>query len=749
MITRRLIVCILFYLLALTVVSVRLGWLQWVQGPKYVDQTRIQQTLPPQWLETVRGTIYDRNGRELAIDRPHYELCLHYKLTRLFDPRFWQYLKASYIAAVRMQPGNNPDPSIETNYRLARLEISQLADLCQMSVKRFKEEIQYQTDQAFTDDQIEAYVRQKLARADTLLVDLAQTTQIPLDQLKTHIQEMNDRIYRWQLGRARSLFYRRHPELGPKASLKGEEALRQDLSAAVQSVQGKTEDYDLDWLIGQVRLVEMEEPQPIAFISENAALAVEERFVGLFPASSLQNRPVQVRVGKQRIYPYGSSACHIIGQMGPVDTESRSASSPPTLDELEQYYNDDRKGAWGCERMFETLLRGRRGWAIQNRSREFVERIEPVHGTNIRLTLDIDLQNAVQQVLEGQNSLERSFTGAAVVLDVPTGEILAMVSVPAFDLNTYWDRYRDIMIDQPEIYWHNRAISKARDYQPGSTIKPILLLGALEQGILTPTMTMDCSQANKSWEGLPSDIHNHGPADARRAIKVSCNFYFVKLGEAMGYEKMVAWLNQAGLGKPVLAWPDDLFARNAKLCFNEIEGDLAPRESRSVLAVEKRLFSIGRGFMDATPLQMANTAATIARNGVFLAPTLIADPKVERPEIRLAGPKNAAIVQEGMEQVIYRDDGYLDTGTAYEAFSPPPWPQETVRLYGKTGSAQCSWFICFAQANDNRCLALCVVAEVKEDGGKTAAPLARDILTQCAQYHYLPPTHSLGNDISR
>jgi len=86
MITRRLIVCILFYLLALTVVSVRLGWLQWVQGPKYVDQTRIQQTLPPQWLETVRGTIYDRNGRELAIDRPHYELCLHYKLTRLFDP---------------------------------------------------------------------------------------------------------------------------------------------------------------------------------------------------------------------------------------------------------------------------------------------------------------------------------------------------------------------------------------------------------------------------------------------------------------------------------------------------------------------------------------------------------------------------------------------------------------------------------------------------------------------------------------
>jgi len=684
----RLKILVILLAAALVVLIARLAWMQIFCGHQYLQQAQLALQRQPQQLETVRGTIYDCRDRPLALDQPAFDLCLHYQLTKLYDQRFWDYQRIKYLR-------DNPE-------------------------KTAHDAQQYLQDAFAT----------QLNNADSLLTELAQICQVPLDSLHSAIRRINDIVYLRRTSRARLLYCRTHNQ-PYKRHLKGK-AIAQELARLINNEKQR-----IYW-IGNTTVSDMRIPQPALKISRETAFSIEQRIVGDFFASHSQPRPVTVRIGKARTYPYNHLACHLIGQIGPVpphliDLHLDEPPDAPAV--LTAYHPGDRCGDWGLEYLFEPILRGRRGRVRYDIDGHVIERIEPLPGANVKTTLDIDLQREIQRILQRKNDLHHEYRGAAVVIDVPTGQVKAMVSVPTFDLNSYY---------QPQLYARindpcdlikvacNRALS--RNYQPGSTIKPALLLGALEKGIVDDHTRVYCHLDNKTWPGPPHDIRNHGLLNPHDAIKKSCNFFFIKLAESMGSAAFVAWLKNAGFAQPLLAWPDP-FAARAPAAFRETTGHLAPIGRELPSMAQLRFMAIGRGALDASLLQIANSIATIARDGLFIPPTLVLSPPPPQHQTRQIAVSlhNIRLIQQAMKAVVYDP-----AGTAYQAFRNLPWPQENLTVYGKTGSTDYSLFACFARAPDGRCLALAVIIEAEMPGSKLAAPIARDILIAASRLQYLP-----------
>jgi len=699
----------------------RLAELQIIDADRYLRQAEqaIETRGRSLVLETVRGSIYDCHGRRLAIDEPTFDICLHYKLTRLYDERFWQYQR------LKFDQFDARAPSAGQLRRHLRREFNLPAH----QVKSLLENIA-----PGAAEPLGPLRKIVLDKADALLAELAWTCDVGMDKLLAAIRQVNDRVYIWQAARARRIYYREHSELSFKSA--DSRGILADLARLVGNADRRAA------LIGATSIAATNDFYAIVEdVGQEIALAVEQSFVGVFVSPSGRNRPVCVRVGKRRCYPCEDVGCHLIGQIrrvGAVSASEDVGEERPSIEQLTAYRRDDRRGAWGIERVLESVLRGRRGWVRYDIDDNQVERIEPQKGSDIHLTIDIELQKTIQGLFN-----EKDYYGSAVLIDVATGAIRAAVSVPTFDLNTYYhheDHYERINQQSPPYYYLDRSF--AANYQPGSTIKPILLLGALQTNVLDAAVQFDCAPANKDWPGAPHEIHNHGLTAAHDALKKSCNFYFIRLGELMRPAPAVAWLKRAGFGRGVLRWPDKLTGPADQKAFGETAGHLAPLGSELPNRSELRFMSIGRGALDGSLIQVANSMATIARDGKMLAPTLI-EPAVVDPGASdvIASAEAASVVQRGMHSVVYHPDG-----TAYDAFQPMPWPEDEVVVFGKTGSTEYSLFACFARAADGRQLALAVLVEIDAYGSMIAAPLARQILVKCSQLGYLPASHELPMD---
>jgi cell division protein FtsI/penicillin-binding protein 2 len=451
------------------------------------------------------------------------------------------------------------------------------------------------------------------------------------------------------------------------------------------------------------------------------------------------DRPVSIKAEKMRRYIQGTSLCHIIGQLGPVQASELSSrpAGEPDEQQLKDYYLGDRQGSWGIECVFEDYLRGSRGWEQRSLDKEIApqRRIEPVYGSDVFLTVDIDLQEQVAAVIAGKNCLETSYYGSVVVIDMPTGEVRSMVSVPVFDLNTYYqyDQFKTINDENdPQNRKTNRGLSV--NYCPGSTIKPMMLLGALEMALVNGNTSLYCPGRDpdkpppQCWS-----IYGHGDINAHRAICESCNSYFIQVSQLMGPQRAVDWLKLIGMGRCIMAWPGQIEASRIFKGFRETAGNIAPQGQDIPSKTTLRFMSIGRGALDGSILQIANNMATIARNGYFQGPVLVTYPQVDSPPVKIASLNNVKLIQDAMKAVIYEP-----TGTAYKAFNPPIWPEQEVTLFGKTGSTENSLFGCFARAADGRCLAIAVVLDTEAHGTEVAAPLAGDILKVCGRLGYLP-----------
>jgi len=200
-------------------------------------------------------------------------------------------------------------------------------------------------------------------------------------------------------------------------------------------------------------------------------------------------------------------------------------------------------------------------------------------------------------------------------------------------------------------------------------------LGALELDVVQALEQFNCDPRFKDWVGAPLDIHNHGLFNAADAIRQSCNFYFIKLGEKLGAERLTDWLGRIGHHRRILSWPP-AFRDRAIKGFGETVGHVKPIGAASLRIADLRFVAIGRGSLDGSLLQVANSTAVIARYGLYLSPTLIQSPPVFQDRIRIASQHYSQIVEKAMAQVVADS-----RGSGFDAFQPPLWePDEVIVL---------------------------------------------------------------------
>ena len=386
---------------------------------------------------------------------------------------------------------------------------------------------------------------------------------------------------------------------------------------------------------------------------------------------------------------------------------------------------------------------------------ELIDETKAQLGKDVSLTLDIELQQRIEGYLtDCKGNPNCRAPTAAVVIEVASGDILALVSEPIFDLNRIRGDYASVAND-PNEPLRNRAINK--QYPPGSAIKPLILIAGLESGKITADEIIHCpaQKAPRGWPNcwLYNKYHWTGHDDmwqnnARNAIKGSCNIYFSQLADRIEPLVLQQWLLAFGYGHV-----SSLVARDSSLV-QAGDGDeardlrQAPGQISTIPAIssfeqlpplnrsERRYFGIGQGNLRATPLQAANAMAAIAREGIYKPPRLFLTPDVTRGEKDLGiSEQTLSVVRDGMYAVVNEPGG-----TAYKEFAAAGLAEQGVKVYGKTGSTEepaNAWFSGFAEDSKGRKLAIAVVVEGGQHGSSDAAPLARDIIQFCIEAGYI------------
>ena len=458
--------------------------------------------------------------------------------------------------------------------------------------------------------------------------------------------------------------------------------------------------------------------------------------------------PLQVYTSSSRYYPYSSAAAHTLGYTG-TDTD-------PELEDFEgeglhTFKMKSSIGRTGLEKLYDEELQGETGGAIflvdpagyKVKSPDQPHRL-PVQGHNITTSIDIDLQQAAEEAIG-----ER--TGAAVALDVRTGEVLALTSKPDYDLNSFVPRLstETALKIESDGAWLNQAISGA--YPPGSTFKLITTIAGLRSGALVPDQIIaNCTGrvliGNRMFTCDNGEGH-HGELDLAHAIGHSCDIYFYEAGRLIGPELIAAEARRFHLDQKT----------GIELPY-ETSRMLIPDPAWKLRTQKERWFpgdtanvAIGQGAIDVTPLQMACFAASLARNETTTRPTILHRPQapVQHTEpIGLTAAQRATLL-EGME-------GCTTYGTGHFLTTLPNLRIPGVRIAGKTGTAQkrvrqgdkvgtinCAWFICFAPL-ENPEIAIAVMLEGETmgesyGGGFNAAPVADSILKKYFEKKSRPP----------
>jgi penicillin-binding protein 2 len=489
-------------------------------------------------------------------------------------------------------------------------------------------------------------------------------------------------------------------------------------------------------------------------LDTDAAVKIQQRMEGLIGAA--------IRPSHKRVYHYGRHGCHMIGLTGEV---SREEMSRHNLNEdhswsermLANYLPGDVVGKTGVEKMSEAYLRGQRGVRTFRLTGETLSEVPPVQGADVHLTLDIAMQKEAEALLE-----RRGMTGSIVVLTVGTGEspecdVLAMASVPTFDLNRYRKDFAKLAADEINLPLLHRSV--VQRYQPGSTVKPLAALGALGANVIGPGGEIDCrgylhdpgSFRCWIWEQFRA---THGPQDVREALKHSCNVYFYEVGDRLGWKRLGDWYSMFGFNAvPGTGLPDE------KAGTVPDEKWLQDRYRRTFRRGDARLMAVGQGLLTVTPLHVANAMATIARDGVLLTPRVALEgaPKQVRHDLPL-DPRHVQAVREGMYQVVNESGG-----TAYKYFHGAGGADlGGIELCGKTGTATTSpqridtdedgritrndqvvrvgdtgWFVGFAPYRSPQVAFAVCVEYVEGGGGKNAAPIAADLVRLCQEMGYI------------
>ena len=477
------------------------------------------------------------------------------------------------------------------------------------------------------------------------------------------------------------------------------------------------------------------------------------------------NRPdfpgVEVRPRLTRYYPLGGTGVHALGYVSAISEQDQERI------DTANYAGTTLIGKLGIERAYEDDLHGETGYQqllvnAQGRRVERVgltapdlERREPMAGKDLYLAVDARVQKAAEDALAGRRA-------AVVAIDPGNGDVLAFVSTPTFDPNGFargltYAEYAALS-ENIDVPLFDRALRG--EYPPGSTIKPLIALGALEHGVVDADTTKLCRGAFQ----LPGSSHRfrdwkkggHGTVNLHSAIAQSCDVYFYSVADRMGIQQLHDSLAQFGLGAatgidiggerkglvPSPAWKKKAFKR---------------KDLQTWFPGETVITGIGQGYMLATPLQLAHATATVSMRGKRFAPRLVTAmrdsvtgeirklPPVELPSVKVSKPEYWDAIIGGMIGVTHDP-----AGTARRIQVGAPYV-----MAGKSGTAQVfsvgqnekysdkglaerlkdhALFIAFAPAEDPK-IAVAVMVENGKSGSGTAGPIARKVIDA----YLLPP----------
>ncbi|MEY3774544.1 MAG: hypothetical protein RLZZ129_1324 [Verrucomicrobiota bacterium] len=459
--------------------------------------------------------------------------------------------------------------------------------------------------------------------------------------------------------------------------------------------------------------------------------------------------PLQVYTSNTRHYPYGSAAAHTLGYTG-IDPDFEAQDFPG--EDLTTFKMKGAVGRSGLERQYDSLLQGEPGGTIFRvdpsgyKINPPIERRLPVQGGNLTVSLDIDLQLAAEQAL-----VRTGMAGAAVALDVATGEVLALASKPDYDLNDFTPRlsHAKAAVINEAGAWYHRAIQGI--YPPGSSFKILTAIAGLRSGAIEPDATVECTGTfrvgNRTF--VCNNHRDRGEINLVQAIEKSCNTFFYKYGLEIGPELIAQEARRFHLDQPTGI---ELPHETRHMLVPDPEWKQRRRNERWFPG-DTANFSIGQGDLIVTPLQMAAFAASVARGQTVTNPTLLHEPgrTPQRSDaIGLTAEGYAALLR-GMEQVV------SPTGTA-RILTTPFMRIPGLTIAGKTGTAQkraeggknvnFAWFICFAPAERPE-IALAVMVEgdtpgEEVAGGLYAGPVVQAVLKQWWEKKQAAPARAIA-----
>lgn len=527
--------------------------------------------------------------------------------------------------------------------------------------------------------------------------------------------------------------------------LRGE--LRKEYFKKVREIRDKGGNFNRDAVKKEARIAVLQKylDQINAIIGKEATISakdLERHFTQrlLLPFSLIDNlsedefaklteqlpveSPIQIYADSIRYYPYGSAASHILGYVSATQ-EVPDTGLPG--EKLTTFNFKGKSGKHGLELSFEKHLQGQSGgeiWRVDPVGFQYqcLAKKEPIQGEKLTTTIDIDLQIEAEKALGNK-------VGSVILMDVKTGEILAMASKPDYNLNDFspsisQKTYAEI---SEKGAWLNRSTQGL--YPPGSPFKLITAIAALRAKAIESDEEIDCA-AFFDVGNRPFPEHSRqpfGPTDLPRALAVSSNVYFYDSALRIGIDKLSKEAKRFGLGQKT----------GVELPYEE-KRSLVPTPAWKKQTIKEGWWdgdtanmSIGQGFLLATPLQMATFTASLARNETRTIPTLI--PQRNRRNKDHGGvpiglpDKDYQAILDGMERAV-------NEGTARLTRLPG------IRIGAKTGTSQVrhhgqkltlAWILGFAPL-ENPEVAITVMVEGVDPndrywGGTTAAPIARSV----------------------
>ena len=465
---------------------------------------------------------------------------------------------------------------------------------------------------------------------------------------------------------------------------------------------------------------------------------------------------IRIRAEPLRNYVFNNLASHTLGYLGEISKASLERLKDPA------YRQGDFVGKNGLENIYESLLRGKKGYKevevdVSGRELKTLRKLSPESGNNLILTLDVKIQEELEKLMT--ETAEENMNGSVVVMKVQTGEIIAITSKPSFDPNKFaagisTRNWRDLVTDE----WHplqNRSIHG--QYPPGSTYKIVTAIAGLGEGVIKPDTSIFCPGHFELGRGRYRcwKKSGHGFMNLHDALVQSCDVYFYTIGHRLGIDTIAKYAKRFGLG------------RSTRLGLSREKKGLVPTTQWKLLNKKEPWLlgetisaSIGQGFNLVTPIQQVIMMAAVANRGILLKPYLVK--RIEGPEGQLRQEFFPEIIgqigvdPDHLEQVrmALRDvvNGARGTGKKSRL--------KNIIVSGKTGTAQVvrmksdeelekgeaipvkyrdhAWFVAFAPY-EKPVLAVAIIVEHGGHGGATAGPIAGKIFKKYFKL-YPPPS---------